>query len=108
MITIYVDPNDSNQVMAYYRGCKPGNPSSWINQGFIEIQVDERHMQFQELVKYQRNCQFLNNVVIPRVNPIQPVKSASTISRIAAQESGRVRLIALGFTDEELKAMGLG
>jgi len=72
MITIYVDPNDGDQVMAYYRDCKPGNPALWTDQGFTEVTVVDEHPLYRDLVRNQRDCQFDGVICTPRVNPVQP------------------------------------
>jgi len=105
MITIYVDPSDANQVMAYYRGCGPGDPSVWTDQGFVEVKVDEEHPQYRNLVRDQRECRFNDDVVTPRINSVQSVPSPSEIARRAARASGQGKLRALGLTDEEIEAL---
>jgi ribosomal protein S21 len=75
MITIYVAPNDGNQVMAYYDNCRPEDSSPYTSQGFVEIEVSDDHPQHAELKRLKRNCQFNGITATERINPIQPTPS---------------------------------
>lgn len=72
MITIYVDPNDENQVMAYYRSTNPpATHLGLIAQGFVRVDVLEEHPLYKDLARYQRNCRWNNGACIERINPVQ-------------------------------------
>ena len=107
MITIYVDPSDANQVMAYYNGCQPGDPAVWTDQGFIEKTVSEENPLYREIRRNKRDCRFNDDVVTPRVNPVQPIPNPADVARNAARESGIAKLKTLGLSSEEIAAMGL-
>lgn len=78
MITLYLDSTDANQVMAYYKGCRPGDPTVWTDQGFVEVQVADEHPSYNELGQLQRDCRFNDDVITHRVNPIQPIPRPRT------------------------------
>ena len=78
MLTVYVDPSDANQVMAYYKGCKPGNPANWTDQGFIEVTISDEDLRHADVMFHKRNCRLQDDVVTPRVNPTQPIPAPRT------------------------------
>ena len=78
MITIYVDPSDGNQVMAFFDNCKPGDPSTLTDQGFVGIEVNDDHSQHAELRRLQRDCQFNGTTATERTNPAQPAPAPRT------------------------------
>ena len=78
MITIYVNPNDGDQVMAYYRDCKPEDSTLWTNQGFVEVSVAGEHSLYRDLIQYQRDCQFNGDTCTPRINLVQPLPTPRT------------------------------
>ncbi len=106
---VYYDPA-TMQVMAEFDTPILARQEGWEGRGYVRavcgnypVTRDHRILEVETI-----DGEVHVSAVAPQVNPEQPVPSASELARSAARESGRDKLAALGLTDEELQAMGLG
>ena len=106
MTTVYIDPQNDNQVMAIYDGCKPGNPQVWIDQGFVEVTIEDTSPLHSDVRRYKRDCcvDVDNEVITSRVNPVQPDQD-SVSPRAARLNALDVRLVDDTITDAEVREL---
>jgi len=79
-ITLYVDPADGGQVMAYYKNCRTGSPEIWTDQGYEELTISSEHPLYEAVSAGKRDCRFNGDVCTPRINPVQPTGPEEKIS----------------------------
>lgn len=105
---IFTDPSNNNQVMAVY---PDGTVSTvWEARGFIRHEITDPIL-VGKIRQLQRDCQIVFSAegepsdVLPVVNPIQPIRDPTEVPREEARARGKVKLLALGFTQEEIDAL---
>jgi len=98
---VFYNPVDM-QIMAVYT--HDTDSETWGQLGYEKISVAPG-------LKPTRDCRVVtitDGVLAafePHINPIQPAVPQSDLDRQAANERGREKLRALGFTDEEIMAL---
>mgnify|MGYP003143987041 CR=1 FL=1 len=103
---IFYNPADG-QVMATYS--MDTDSTAWTEQGFTRAEVPDGLVA--DIRTYRRECKVTVNGdgvitgVESQVNDIQPVPNADEISQAELRASGRAKLMALGLTEDEIKAI---
>ena len=103
---IFYNPAD-NQVMAVYS--TDTDSTVWTGQGYIRTEVPDGFVA--DIRNHGRDCQVTvdaDGVITSctsKTNEIQPVPNADEISQAELRVSGRAKLLALGLTEDEIKAL---
>ena len=103
---IFYRPSDG-QVMATYS--MDTDSTAWTEQGFTRAEVPDGFVA--DIRTYRRDCKVTVNGdgvitgVESQANDIQPVPNAEAIKTAESRASGRAKLLALGLTEDEIKAI---